>query len=125
MTSGETRKSQLDPLTKWELAALNLIIALDPKAEWDVNAVGKNMLTFVQALDRGDLDPVLENQGFLQLTEDLLLAFLRGERIEVTDPGIYAARKAVFAAAQVVYNQALARGFWEMHPEIEAAIGAG
>jgi hypothetical protein len=48
--------------TRWELAALNIIIALDPKADWDVNAVGKNMLIVVQALDRGKLDPALEDQ---------------------------------------------------------------
>jgi hypothetical protein len=116
------RDSQLDPLTRWELAALNIIIALDPRADWDVNAVGKNMLTLVQALDRGDLDPVLEDEGFLSLTEDLLLALLHGDRMEVTDPGIYAARNEVLAAAQVVYNQAVARGFRDMHPEIKTAI---
>ena len=115
--------SQLDPLTRWELAGLNAIIALDPKAEWDVNAVGKNMLTLVQALDRGDLDPALEDEGFLSLTEDLLLALLRGDRVEVTDPGIFAARNEVIAAAQVVYNQAIARGFRTMHPEIRDAMG--
>ena len=115
--------SQLDPLTRWELAGLNIIIALDPKAEWNVNAVGKNMLTLVQALDRGDLDPALEDEGFLSLTEDLLLALLRGDRVEVTDPGIFAARNEVIAAAQVVYNQAIARGFRQMHPEIRDAMG--
>lgn len=125
MASGEKHDSQLDPLTRWELAALNIIIALDPRAEWDVNAVGKNMLTVVQDLDRGDLDPALEDKGFLSLTEDLLLALLRGDQIEVTDPGIFAARNEVIAAAQVVYNQAVARGFWEMHPEIRDAIGRG
>ncbi|HCU57776.1 MAG TPA: hypothetical protein DF984_06080 [Anaerolineaceae bacterium] len=62
MASGEKHDSQLDPLTRWELAALNIIIALDPKADWDVNAVGKNMLIVVQALDRGKLDPALEDQ---------------------------------------------------------------
>jgi hypothetical protein len=122
MVSGEKHDSQLDPLTRWELAALNIIIALDPKADWDVNAVGKNMLTLVQALDRGDLDPVLEDEGFLSLTENLLLAILHGDKIEVTDQGIYAARNEVIAAAQVVYNQAIARGFWDIHPEITEAL---
>lgn len=124
MASGVKDNSQLDLLTQWELAALNIIIALDPKPDWDVNAVAENMLIVVQALDRGELDPVLEDKGFLSLTEDLLLALLRGERIEVSDPGIYTARKEVFAAAQVVYNHALARGFWTLHPEIKAALGA-
>ena len=122
MVSGEKHDSQLDPLTRWELAALNIIIALDPRADWDVNAVGKNMLTLVQALDRGDLDPVLEDEGFLSLTENLLLAILHGDKIEVTDQGIYAARNEVIAAAQVVYNQAIARGFCDMHPEITEAL---
>ncbi len=122
MASGEKHDSQLDPLTRWELAALNIIIALDPRAAWDVNAVGKNMLTVVQDLDRGDLDPALEDQGFLSLTENLMLALLHGDRIDVTDPGIFAARNEVIAAAQVVYNQAIARGFWEMHPEIREAL---
>jgi hypothetical protein len=122
MVSGEKHNSQLDPLTQWELAALNIVIALDPKAEWDVNAVGKNMLTLVQALDRGDLDPVLEDKGFLALTENLLLALLRGDRIEVADPKIFAARNEVFAAAQVVYNQAVARGYWTLHPAVRAAM---
>jgi len=123
MASGEKHDSQLDSLTRWELAALNIIIALDPTAEWDVNAVGKNMLTLIQALDRGDLDPVLEDKGFLTLTENLLLTLLHGDKIEVTDQGIYAARKEVLAAAQVVYNQAIARGFWALHPEIKDAMG--
>ena len=122
MASGEKHESQLDPLTRWELAALNIIIALDPKAEWDVNTVGKNMLTLIQALDRGDLDTVLEDQGFLTLTENLLLALLHGDKIKVIDRGIYAARNEVIAAAEVVYNQAVARGFWEMHIEIRTAL---
>lgn len=111
--------------TRWELAALNIIIALDPKADWDVNAVGKNMLIVVQALDRGKLDPALEDKGFLSLTENLLVALLRGDKIEVTDPGIFGARNEVIAAAQVVYHQAVARGFWDMNPEIKDAIGRG
>ena len=122
MASGEKHDSQLDPLTRWELAALNIIIALDPKADWDVNAVGENMLIVVQALDRGKLDPALEDKGFLSLTENLLVALLRGDKIEVTDPGIFGARNEVIAAAQVVYNQAVARGFWDMHPEITEAL---
>ncbi len=123
MASGEKSESQLDPLTRWELAALNIIIALDPRADWDVNAVGENMLTVVQALDRGKLDPALEDKGFLSLTENLLLVLLHGDKIEVTDPGIFTARNEVIAAAQVVYNQAVARGFWEIRPEIRDAMG--
>ena len=59
----------------------------------------------------------------MQKTEALLLALLHGDRIEVTNPAVYAARQAVFAAAQVVYNYAVARELWPIHPEIEAAKG--
>lgn len=125
MTSGKKHESQLDPLTRWELAALNVIIALDPKPDWDVNAVANNMLIVVQALDRGELDPALEDNGFLTLTEDLLLALLRGEKIDVTDQAIFAARNEVIAAAQVVYNHAIARGLWTLHPKIKSAMDVG
>lgn len=122
MVSGKNNEQTLDPLTAWELAALNILIALNPSAEMDVNAVRENMLALIQALDRGELDPVLVDPGFMGKTETLLLAMLRGEHIEVINPNIFAARKEIFAAAQVIYNQAIARGFWELHPEIQKAM---
>ena len=122
MPSGKKNNSQLDPLTAWELAAINVLIALHPEKELDVKASHENMLALMQALDRGELDPVLEDPAFMEKTETLLLAMLHGERIEVTDPSTYEARKEIFAAAQVVYNQAVARGLWDLHPEIKQAL---
>jgi hypothetical protein len=112
----------LDPLTAWELAAINILLAAEPQTEFDVNAVQANMLAFVQALDAGKLTPALEDKGFMQKTEALLLAMLKGEQIDVVNPEVYAARQAVFAAAQVTYNQAVVRGLWELHPEIQKAL---
>lgn len=122
LASGKKNESSLDALTAWELAALNILIAINPKAERDVNAIRENMLALIEALDRGELDPVLADKGFMEKTETLLLAVLRGEPIEVINPNIFAARKEIFAAAQVIYNQAVARGFWELHPEIHEAM---
>lgn len=124
MGSGKAPEQKLDPITDWELAAINVLFAAEPKADWDVNAVRENMLALVGALDAGKLDPVLGDRGFMKKTERLVLALLRGERIEVFDPNIFAARKAIFAAAQVVYNQAVARGLWNLHPEIKQAMQA-
>lgn len=125
MDSGKKNESNLDALTAWELAALNILIAVNPQAEMDVNAIRENMLALIQALDRGELDPVLADSGFMGKTETLLLAMLRGEHIEVINPNIFAARKEIFAAAQVIYNQAVARGFWKLHPEIKKAMEDG
>ena len=122
MPSGTKNCSQLDPLTAWELAAINVLIALHPEADLDVKASRENMLTLMKALDRGELDPLLADPTFMEKTEDLLLAMLHGERIEVTDPSTFEARKEIFAAAQVVYNQAVARGLWELHPKIKGAL---
>lgn len=122
MTSGTENKAQLDPLTAWELAAINVLIALHPEADLDVKASRENMLALMKSLDRGELDPVLKDPIFMAKTEDLLLAMLRGERIEVTDPSTFAAREEIFAAAQVIYNQAVARRFWQLHPEIKGAL---
>ena len=122
MPSGTRNKSQLDPLTAWELSAINILIALQPEADLDVKASRENMLALIKALDRGELDPVLADPTFMAKTEGLLLAMLCGERIEVTDPSTYQARKEIFAAAQVVYNQAVARGLRELHPEIKKAL---
>jgi len=122
MPSGTKNNSQIDPLTAWELAAINLLIVLHPEEDLDVQASRENMLALMKALDRGELDSVLENPTFMKKTEVLLLAMLHGERIEVRDPSTFTARKEIFAAAQVIYNQAVARGLWEFHPEIKAAL---
>ncbi len=122
MPSGIKNSSQLDPLTAWELAALNVLIALHPEEEMDVKASRENMLALIKALDRGALDPVLEDLNFMDKTERLLLAMLRGERIKVGDPSTFEARKEIFAAAQVIYNQAVARGIWGLHSEIKNAL---
>jgi hypothetical protein len=123
MDSGKKPESQLDLLTAWELMAINVLLAVEPQADFDVNAVQANMLALIKKLDSGKLDPALADPGFRQKTEALVLALLHGDRIEVSNPAVYAARQAVFAAAQVVYNQAVARGLWLIHPEIKAAIG--
>ncbi|MDY6874239.1 MAG: hypothetical protein SVR81_09790 [Chloroflexota bacterium] len=125
MVSGKKTDPGLDLLTAWELAAINVLLAAEPQGDFDVNAVQANMLTFVKTLDAGKLTPALEDQGFLQKTEALLLAMLKGEQIDVINPEVYAARQAVFAAAQVTYNQAVARGVWQLHPEIQNAMSAG
>jgi len=78
MTSGTENKAQLDPLTAWELAAINVLIALHPEADLDVKASRENMLALMKSLDRGELDPVLKDPIFMAKTEDLLLAMLRG-----------------------------------------------
>jgi hypothetical protein len=80
------------------------------------------MLLLIRTLDQGKLTSAMGDMGFMQQTEALLLAMLRGEHIEVLDPYVYAARNEIFAAAQVVYNQALARGLWKMHPEIRKTL---
>lgn len=122
MESGLGHKQQIDPLTAWELAAINLLIALNPENNLDVKASRANMLALIQALDRGDLDPVLGDPKFIALTESLLLAMLRGEKIQIADPTTFAARQEIFAAAQVVYNHAVARGFCNLHPDIRNAM---
>jgi hypothetical protein len=122
MASGLKNKSLLDPLTAWELAALNILIALYPEDNLDVKASRANMLALIQALDRGDLDPALDDPKILALTESLLLAMLRGEKIQIADPTTFAARQEIFAAAQVVYNHAVARGFCNLHPDIRKAM---
>jgi hypothetical protein len=123
MTSGKNPEMALDLLTSWELMAINVLLAAEPQAEFDVNAVQANMLALIKKLDGGELDPALADPGFMRKTEQLLLALLHGDRIDVTNPAVYAARQAVFAAAQVIYNHAIARGLWNIHPEIEAAKG--
>ena len=125
MTLEGKAENQLDLLTSWELMAINVLLAIEPQADFDVNAVQANMLALIQALDAGKLDPALEDKGFMQKTETLELALLHGDPIDVINPAVFGARQAVIAAAQVVYNQAVARGLWPIHPEIKAALGDG
>jgi len=122
MASGSAHNQGLDPLTIWELAAVNILIVLDHESKLDVKASRENMLALMAALDQGALDAFLEDPDFLSKTEALLLTILRGERITVGDPTTYAARKEIFTAAQVVYNHAVARGTWMLHPEIQKAM---
>jgi hypothetical protein len=122
MPSGTKNNPQLDPLTAWELAAINVLIALHPDENLDVKASRENMLMLMQALDRGELVPILADPIFMEQTEALLLAMLQGKRIEVRDSSTFEARQEIFAAAQVIYNQAIARGLWELHPKIRQAM---
>ncbi len=124
MASGRDAEGNLDPLTAWELAAINLLIALRKGQDIDVKDSKANMLALMQALDTGRLDPALQDSAFMEKTEALLLATLRGEKISVTDPSTYAARREILAAAQVVYNLAVARGWWPLHPAIRQAMQA-
>jgi hypothetical protein len=122
MNSGKASETPVDPLTSWELAALQLLIALKKGQDIDVKASKANMLALMQALDKEQLNPALQDPGFMKKTETLLLSVLRGDRIQVTDPSTYAARREIIAAAQVIYNQAVARGWWDLHPEIRQAM---
>jgi hypothetical protein len=125
MGSGRPDNNNLDILTSWELTAINILLAVEPKVEFDVNAVQANMLALIQALDAGKLDPALQDKGFMEKTEALLLALLRGDHIDVANPYVFKARQAVFAAAQVIYNYAVAKGLWQIHPEIKSAKEGG
>ncbi len=120
MASGRKHDNGLDPLTAWYQVALEVLRA--SQGEVDPEASRENMLALMQALDQRELDAALADEGFMATTEALLLAMLRGDKIEVPNPNIYAARKEIFAAAQVIYNQAVARGLWALHPEIRQAI---
>ena len=122
MAEDEATNNPIDLLTAWELMAINALLASEPQADFDVNAVQANMLALIEALDASRLDPALQDKGFMQKTEDLLLALLHGEQIDVVNPAVFAARQSVIAAAQVIYNQAVARGLWPIHPEIRAAL---
>lgn len=123
MTIESKSGNQVDLLTSWELMAINVLLAVEPKADFDVNAVQANMLTLIEMLDAGKLDPALEDKGFMQKTEDLLLALLHGDTIDVVNPAVFGARQSVIAATQVIYNYAVARGLWPIHSEIKAAVG--
>lgn len=125
MESGTKSNRDLDPLTEWEAAAVNFLLRLGLDRDIDANAKRENMLLLVKALDRGEIDPILGDPDFMEKTERLLLALLEGDRIVVSDPYTFAARKEIFAAAQVIYNHAVVRGFWELHPKFEDAMVEG
>jgi hypothetical protein len=125
MESGKQANNNLDILTSWELMAINVLLAVEPQAEFDVNAVEANMLAFIQALDAGKLDPALQDESFMEKTETLLLALLHGDQIDVANPYVFEARQAVFAAVQVIYNYAVAKRLWKIHPEIQSAMEHG
>jgi hypothetical protein len=111
-----------DPLTQWVGLVKNILLNLDDDHDIDEKSIQELMLALMQALDCNQLDIQLRDGVFLENTEALLLALLRGAPIEVNDVRTYAARREIFAAAQVIYNQAIARGFWPLHPEFRAAI---
>lgn len=122
MASGKNKGSELDPLTEWALAATEILKGIRPGAEIQRMGYRDKMLMVVEALDQGDMNSVFSDTIFMKKTEDLLLAMLRGEQIDVADPIIFDARNEILAAAQVIYNQGVARGFWELHPEIRQAM---
>ena len=122
MASGKHNGKNIDSLTKWALSAVDILNDIHPEGEINGTPYPERMLMLVKALDQGEMDSIFEDVEFLGKTEDLLLAMLRGEKIEVADPTIFDARNEILAAAQVIYNQAVARGFWELHPEIRQAM---
>ena len=122
MASGTKHEPQVDPLTAWAQAAGNLLEAVQQDQGKGEMRKQAEMMALMEALDGGQLAPALADRQFMKLTEDLLLAMLRGKRIEVADSDVYAARGEIFAAAQVIYNQAVARGLWTLHPEIREGI---
>ena len=111
-----------NPLTQWVDLVKNILLSLDDDHDIDEKSVQEQMLVLMHALDRNQLDVQLRDSVFMEKTEALMLALLRGDPIEVNDVRTYAARREIFAAAQVIYNQAVARGFWDLHPEIRDAI---
>lgn len=125
MGSGRENHREIDPLTAWERAAVKVLMSPAGDEGIDTNASRENMLKLMKALDRGDIDSVLSDAEFMKKTERLLLALLGGERIEVAQASIYAARKEIFAAAQVIYNHAVLRHFWVIHPKIEDSMDEG
>ena len=62
MDSGKKHETQLDLLTSWELMAINVLLAAEPQADFDVNAVQANMLAMIEKLDGGELDPALADK---------------------------------------------------------------
>jgi hypothetical protein len=123
MKSWKNNGSESDPLTDWALAAIDLLKSIHETGMIDEMAYRDRMLVLVEALDQGKADSFFDSMTFRKKTENLLLAMLRGERIDVADPHIFNARNEIFAAAQVIYNQGVVRGFWELHPEIQQAMG--
>ena len=122
MASGKNNFPNLDPLTDWTTAAIEVLKSVHPHEAVEEKDLSEKMLMLVQTLDQGDLDSVFGNEVFMQMTEDLLLAMLRADEIKVANPDIFDARNEIFAAAQVIYNQGVVRGFWKLHPEIRRAM---
>lgn len=114
--------SESDPLTAWASAVIDLLKGYHEAGEIEEMAYRDRMLMLIEALDRGEMRSVFGSRVFMEKTENLLLAMLHGERIEVADPVIFNDRNDIFAAAQVIYNQGVARGFWTLHPEIQQAM---
>jgi hypothetical protein len=122
IASGKKNKGTIDPLTAWAWSAHQILVSVYPGKQFDEKDALENMLMLIQAIDEGKIEPVLSDPGFMSKTEDLLLVLLRGTHIEVTDVSIFAARKEIFAAAHVIYNQAVVRGMWVLPPEIRKAM---
>lgn len=122
MNSRNNNGSESDPLTEWASAAIGLLKGFHEAGEIDKEPYRDRMLMLIEALDHGEMEAVFGSRIFMEKTENLLLAMLRGERIEVANPVIFNARNEIFAAAQVIYNQGVARGFWTLHPEIRQAM---
>ena len=118
----ENPPTMLDPLTDWAKSAKGILASLNSENAGEGTPIQAQMLALMQALDRNQIDLQLKDEVFIGRTEVLLLALLRGDSIEISDLEIYAARKEIFAAAQVIYNQAVARGYWPLHPEFTAAM---
>ncbi len=123
MTSGSLQNTDIDPITRWELAAITLLIDIQEGKDIDITAVKTNMHRLIKALDEGKGLSALKDPDFMKKTETLLLAFLHGERITVSDPHIFEARREIFAAAQVMYNMAVSQKYWEIHPDIKHSMG--
>jgi len=47
MASGSAHNQGFDPLTLWELAAVNILIVLNPEKDLDVKASRENMLSLI------------------------------------------------------------------------------
>jgi len=122
MASGKDNGQKLDPLTDWASAAIGILKKRYQEGVFEAKANHENMLLLVQTLDHGDTISIFGNLTFMKKSEELLLAILIGEAVKVVDLNIFNARMEIFATAQVIYNQGVARGLWKSHPEIRHAI---